>query len=181
LVLEEGVLSIVPDCGEEETVSAYEACFACMRSEDGKPRAAVSNRKMSVDMLKGAFGECQETLRISQDWGLEERVVLHDTVDLALLFEGVPPERMRTFCDRWLGGLENRDPEYLKEMLRTLETYLDCDGQMNETAKRLFIHRNTATYRIEKLGELLDVDFKKVNDLLRLKIAFLFRRFLKSD
>lgn len=50
------------------------------------------------------------------------------------------------------------------------------DGQLNETAKKLYIHRNTATYRIEKLSEILGVDFKKMNDLLRLKIAFLFRK-----
>ncbi|WP_240353359.1 PucR family transcriptional regulator [Cohnella algarum] len=74
----------------------------------------------------------------------------------------------------------NKDPEYVQEMLRTLETYLENDGQLNETAKKLFIHRNTATYRIEKLGELLDVDFKRINDLLRLKMAFLFRKRLSG-
>ncbi|MDQ0116291.1 DNA-binding PucR family transcriptional regulator [Paenibacillus harenae] len=52
---------------------------------------------------------------------------------------------------------------------------------MNETAKKLFIHRNTATYRIEKLSELLEVDLKKMNVLMRLKIAFIFRRMLLNQ
>ncbi|MEI7027116.1 helix-turn-helix domain-containing protein [Paenibacillus sp. y28] len=57
----------------------------------------------------------------------------------------------------------------------TLETFIEHDGQIAEAAKQLYIQRNTAAYRLEKISELLGIDFKKVNDLLRLKLAFLFR------
>lgn len=60
-------------------------------------------------------------------------------------------------------------------MLRTLEVYLDNDGQLSETAKKLYIHRNTASYRMDKISELLEVDLKKTDDLLRLKLAFQLR------
>ncbi|MNN82673.1 Purine catabolism regulatory protein [compost metagenome] len=75
----------------------------------------------------------------------------------------------------------SREPEYVREMLSTLEAFLDNDGQINVTAKKLFIHRNTATYRMEKLSELLDVDFKKTDDLLRLRLAFIFRKMLERE
>jgi purine catabolism regulator len=183
IVLEEGVLSVFPEPEggwEGKADSALAACLACVRAVEGEPRSAVSSRKTSVAQLLAAFDECLEARRLSEEWGMAERVVKFETMDLAFVFERVPPERMRTFCDRWLGGLLHRDPEYVQEMMHTLETYLACDGQLNETAKKLFIHRNTATYRIEKLGEILDVDFKKVNDLMRLQIAFLFRRMLAA-
>jgi purine catabolism regulator len=128
-----------------------------------------------------AFDECRETHRLAKGWGMKERLLKFETLDMAFIFESVPKDKMKAYCDRWLGGLLGRDPEYAQEMMRTLETYLDHDGQLNETAKRLFIHRNTATYRIEKLGELLDVDFKRIDDLLRLKMAFLFRRLLSRE
>ncbi|MNI92297.1 Purine catabolism regulatory protein [compost metagenome] len=88
---------------------------------------------------------------------------------------------MEKYCNGSLRRLLSREPEYIKEMLHTLEVYLDNDGHVNETAKKLFIHRNTATYRIEKLSELLDVDFKKINDLMRLKLVFLFRKMLERE
>ncbi|MNC63912.1 Purine catabolism regulatory protein [compost metagenome] len=88
---------------------------------------------------------------------------------------------MEKYCSSSLRGLQSREPEYIKEMLHTLEVYLENDGHVNETAKKLFIHRNTATYRIEKLSELLDVDFKKINDLMRLKLVFIFRRMLEHE
>ncbi|WP_123041461.1 PucR family transcriptional regulator [Cohnella candidum] len=179
VVVEEGVLSVFPDA-EGDWEEAVGACLAGRRAGKGEPKAAASSRKTSVNQLSAAFDECLEARRLSEEWGMAERLVKFDSMDLAFVFERIPPERMRTFCDRWLGGLLHRDPDYVQEMMRTLETYLACDGQLNETAKKLFIHRNTATYRIEKLGEILEVDFKKVNDLMRLQLAFLFRRMLAA-
>lgn len=184
LVLDEGVLSLFPDdadSGGERLLGALDACLAVNGRNAGLPRVAISGRKTKPEQLKGAFEECKETQRLALDWGMGETILKFETLDLAFIFESVPKERMRQYCDRWLGGLLGKDPEYMQEMMRTLETYLDNDGQLNETAKRMYIHRNTATYRIEKLGELLDVDFKRIDDLLRLKMAFLFRRLLSRS
>ncbi len=184
LVIEEGVLSLFPDRmedGGESLLSALDSCFSGKADRVELPIAAISARKKKPEQLFEAFDECRETHRLARDWEMGEKLLKYETLDMAFIFESVPKEKMVTYCNRWLGGLLGRDPEYVQEMMRTLETYLDNDGQLNETAKLLFIHRNTATYRIEKLGELLDVDFKKIDDLLRLKMAFLFRRLLSRE
>lgn len=113
--------------------------------------------------------------------GVKGSVVHYRQLELNLLLGQIPAEVMEKYCNGSLRGLLSREPEYVREMLRTLEVYLENDGHVNETAKKLFIHRNTATYRIEKLSELLDVDFKKINDLMRLKLVFMFRRMLGRD
>lgn len=186
IVMDEGLFSVFPaagdDPGGEALAAALDACLAGLKGSGGAAfKSAISGRKRTAGQLAEAFGECRETQRLSRDWGMGDRIVRYETLDLAFIFEQVPRERMRVYCDRWLGGLMGKDPEYVQEMMRTLETYLDNDGQLNETAKKLFIHRNTATYRIEKLGEMLDVDFKRINDLLRLKMVFLFRRMLARE
>ena len=179
VVLEEGLLSVYRDEvmeGEVPLETALADCLAGWPTAHGKPRACCSTRKQHAGELRAAFGECLDAQRAADEWELSEPVVNYETIDLAILFEQVDAGRMRAFCGRLLGGLLSKDAEYAAEMLRTLETYLDCDGQLGETAKRLYIHRNTAAYRIEKLSEMLNVDFKKTDDLLRLKLAFLFRR-----
>ena len=183
VVLEEGLLSVFRDDPEDrdgplETVLAD--CLAAWPSGQGKPRACCSARKQRASDLRAAFAECLDAQRTADAWQIAASVVNYETIDLAILFEQVAANRMRAFCGRLLGGLQSKDADYTAEMLRTLETYLECDGQLGETAKRLYIHRNTAAYRIEKLSELLDIDFKKTDDLLRLKLAFLFRRRLGS-
>ncbi|OUM96587.1 MAG: PucR family transcriptional regulator [Thermobacillus sp. ZCTH02-B1] len=179
VVLEEGLLSVFrdnPENGDGRLETALADCLAGWPTSQGKPRACCSTRKQHAAELRAAFEECLEAQRTADTWEIAAPVVCYETIDLAVLFEQVDANRMRAFCSRMLGGLKSKDAEYTAEMLRTLETYLECDGQLGETAKRLYIHRNTAAYRIEKLSEMLDVDFKKTDDLLRLKLAFLFRR-----
>lgn len=103
----------------------------------------------------------KECMGMLQFEGVHGNVVHYRQLELSLLLGQIPTEVMEKYCNGTLRGLLSREPEYVREMLRTLEVYLENDGHVNETAKKLFIHRNTATYRIEKLSELLDVDFKK--------------------
>ncbi|WP_090117431.1 PucR family transcriptional regulator [Cohnella sp. OV330] len=186
VVMEEGVLSLFPERdagGEEERLSEALSSFlsGLKGAHRENARSAVSSRKKKAAQLAEAYRECGEAHRLSEQWGLGGEVVRYESLDFAYIFEQVSRQRMTTYCDRLLAGLEGKDPDYVQEMMRTLETYLDNDGQLNETAKKLFIHRNTATYRIEKLGELLDVDFKRINDLLKLKLVFQFRKMLGGE
>ena len=184
VVLEEGLLSVFrddPDGRDGPLETALADCLAAWPSGQGKPRACCSTRKQHAGELRAAFDECLDAKRTADAWEIDVSVVNYETIDLAILFEQVDANRMRAFCGRLLGALQNKDAGYTAEMLRTLEAYIECDGQLGETAKRLYIHRNTAAYRIEKLSELLNVDFKKTDDLLRLKLAFLFRRRLVRE
>ncbi len=59
------------------------------------------------------------------------------------------------------------------DLVKTLRVFLQCGGQVTQTAKSLFIHRNTLNYRLEKISSLLGCDVKDVNNRFRLKLAFL--------
>ncbi|WP_199617353.1 PucR family transcriptional regulator [Paenibacillus alkalitolerans] len=184
VVMDEGLLSVYPadQAGIEKLPELLSACFNSLGFQgESFPKAAVSGRKTRAEHLREAFSESKETLRMALRWGLREHVVHYQYLDLSFLFEQVSKERMEKYCNNMLNGLLSKEPDYVQEMLRTLEVYLENDGHVNETAKKLFIHRNTATYRIEKLSEMLEVDLKKINDLLRLKLVFLFRRMLERE
>jgi len=184
VLLDEGMLSIYP--AGQQSPESFQAmvneCLQKLKLEQGySPRAAISSRKIRPEGLKDAFNEVKECLNKARHWGAEEQVVLYRQLEITLMLQQITSETMQKYCNANLQNLLSREPEYVREMLRTLEVYLENDGHINETAKKLFIHRNTATYRIEKLSELLDVDFKKIDDLLRLKLVFMFRRMLERD
>ena len=50
------------------------------------------------------------------------------------------------------------DEQYETELVRTLETFLDADGNVAGTAERLFTHRHTIRYRLERVKELTGLD-----------------------
>lgn len=180
VVMDEGLLSVFPADARAEKLPDYlGACFNSLKPRgDFVPKAAVSSRQEGEERLASCFAEVKETLRLAVKLGVADPVVESKTLEFAYLFEQVSKERMTGYCERVLAGLLSKDPEYSQDMLRTLEVYLDNDGQLSETAKKLFVHRNTASYRIEKISEALEVDLKKTDDLLRLKLVFLFRRMM---
>lgn len=100
--------------------------------------------------------------------------------DLLRLVQDIPREQMQEYVDRYIGSLltvEGYDPE----LLQTLETYAICNGHINEMSSRLYIHRNTAAYRLEKLERLIGIPLKETENLLLLNLVFLFRRLLDAE
>lgn len=118
----------------------------------------------------------QEAMSALQDGYSSKRIQFvqfyagKDTIDL---FRFVPKEELEKFYRRTLAGLEELESKERQELLKTLHVYLNNHGQIADTAKQLFIHRNTVLYRLEKLKHLTGSDFDLPEDSLRYRIAFL--------
>ncbi|WP_206537455.1 helix-turn-helix domain-containing protein [Listeria cornellensis] len=60
-----------------------------------------------------------------------------------------------------------------QELRRTLQVYLSCQCEITETAKQLYIHRNTVKYRIAKCAAFLDHPITHADFSLKLRLALL--------
>ncbi len=83
--------------------------------------------------------------------------------------------------DETLGVLEKYDEKTQSELLLTLRTYLKCDKNISQSAKELFIHRNTMFYRLEQIKEQLSVDFDSADDIFRIQMGFYVRDIIKAS
>ena len=63
----------------------------------------------------------------------------------------------------------------------TLEAYLECNGNAQDASERLFIHRNTMRYRLDKIKHLLNMDLSDLDVCLRLKMALYIKNYLDSS
>lgn len=166
-----------PEQELSQLLTKYAADPGCIE-EVGELNFYTSSTKGKPTAMREAYMECVETMRMAGRLELSDRVLHYETIEFAHLFQHVSSSTMEDYCAKVLRPLLEKDAEYSQEMIRTLEVFIRNDGQVSEAAKQLFIHRNTVTYRLEKISDLLQVDFKKVNDLLKLKAVFLFRQFL---
>ena len=57
-----------------------------------------------------------------------------------------------------VGPLVEYDRARSGDHIETLRTYLACSGSVRETARRMFVHRNTVTYKLNRIAEILGVD-----------------------
>ncbi|MFS0750519.1 CdaR family transcriptional regulator [Oceanobacillus sp. 1P07AA] len=67
------------------------------------------------------------------------------------------------------------------QLHQTLDTYIEENGKMAITSNKLFIHRNTLTYRLDKIHQLTGKDPRNFNNLLELKMAQLLYTFTKKS
>ena len=88
-------------------------------------------------------------------------VMRFDKLGIYQLLAEIPDQlRVRQFAVSHLEPLLDHDLKTGKDFLRTLEVYLNCNCNMNQTAQQLYIHRNTLSYQIERIEALLDADLE---------------------
>jgi sugar diacid utilization regulator len=69
------------------------------------------------------------------------------------------PAELRRFYDETVSKIVSYDEQYeTSDLVGTLETFLECDGNVNATAARLITHRHTIRYRFERVREITGLD-----------------------
>ena len=101
--------------------------------------------------------QAQNAIRLGG--GQERRLyTFRATAVPGLLRELKPDFDPDIFCDKAVFRLRDYDSEHEGEYLHTLFQYLRCERNIAETARRLFIHRNTLIYRIERIEKLTGLE-----------------------
>ena len=68
------------------------------------------------------------------------------------------PGELQRFYAETVEPLVAYDDQYETDLVQTLETFLECDGNVANTAARLFTHRHTIRYRLERVRDLCGLD-----------------------
>jgi purine catabolism regulator len=80
-------------------------------------------------------------------------------------------EALRLFCDSILGPIEAGEGHYGGELMRSLEAFIEENGQWERAAKRLYCHRHTLRYRIRRVEELTGRDLSSARDRIEFWLA----------
>ena len=134
-----------------------------------------------ITELKKSFVEAQEAIRLAGIAGNDGSISwFEDLMIYNILNSGVPGGVLREFYDSSIGPLAEYDRENKTELLESLEIYLLENRSISAAAARLYIHRNTMNYRINKIKQILSVDFDDSENLLKLQLGIKIMRVLKG-
>lgn len=87
-------------------------------------------------------------------------------------------EILKKYYGDTVGKLQKYDQENGSELVRTLQALVDNSGLRSNTAKQLFLHRNTLAYRLQRIEKLTGLNLARNEDLLNLAIALKIRPFI---
>jgi len=88
------------------------------------------------------------------------------------------PAELNRFYDETVRPLVAYDEQYETDLLGTLQTFLDCDANVNATAARLITHRHTIRYRFERVRELTGLDVSSTDGREKLSLGLKAMRVL---
>jgi DNA-binding PucR family transcriptional regulator len=88
------------------------------------------------------------------------------------------PAELQRFYAETVEPLVAYDEQYETELVATLETFLDADGNVAGTAARLFTHRHTIRYRLERVRELSGLDVGSTDGREKLSLGLKAMRVL---
>lgn len=117
----------------------------------------ISSCHTGISNIRQAFHESLQALNLHQLQKNESASYLHQLPHHLLTAYGQNTGKLLEL--NLLKPLLDFDRMYNTELKQTLQIYFDCNYNATAAAKELYLHRNTMTKRLEKIRELLDVDF----------------------
>ena len=144
----------------------------------------VSNRIVDLYSINNIFIEEYKIFTL-----LQKTVGDYLLYDLAnflpfLPFISYKKEELINFINEDIYQIFLYDQANKSEFIDTIYLYLLTNKSLNETAKRLYIHKNTITYRLEKIKELFSLDFfdynKNINYISSIHILYFLQRKIKN-
>ncbi|MCA9765333.1 MAG: PucR family transcriptional regulator ligand-binding domain-containing protein [Carnobacterium sp.] len=119
-----------------------------------------------------SFYEAQEALRLTQTKAIKRKVYHFDDFTVHhFLKDNVSKKEMHKLFSYTLGSLYEHDQKFQSDLIETLECWIFNQLNIAETARQLYIHRNSLLYRIEKIQRILLLDLKDSDELLKIQLA----------
>lgn len=129
--------------------------------------------------LATSFKEAQVALEVGKVFDTEKTIVSYDHLGVARLIYQLPT----TLCDMFLrevfkrGSIDSLD----QETLFTIQKFFENNLNVSETSRKLFVHRNTLVYRLEKIKRLTGLDLREFDDAIVFKVALMVKKYLSAN
>lgn len=128
--------------------------------------------------LARSFKEAQISVEIGKVFDEEVTLLNFESLGIGRLIYQLPT----TLCEMFLsevfkkGSIESLD----EETLFTIYKFFENNLNVSVTARKLFVHRNTLVYRLEKIKKLTGLDLREFDNAIVLKVALMVKKYLKS-
>lgn len=87
---------------------------------------------------------------------------------------------LEDFAQHSIGSLRDYDLEHGTNFVKTLEIYFECNANVSIASKKLFLHRNSLIYRMDRIKDILNSDLKNPTELLALQVGLRVQKILET-
>ncbi len=134
-------------------------------------RRSFHEARCALESLAMATGVGEEENGSEPVIAAPQVATYRDLGSFQLLLSLQDEEALRLYCDSLLGPIEASEGHYGGELMRSLEAFIEENGQWERAAKRLYCHRHTLRYRIRRVEELTGRNLSTARDRIEFWLA----------
>jgi len=142
-----------------------------MKRAPVSPSFGIGNQVLRLMDIPFSYNKAIQALQAGLRSKKRQFIQDYQIIDIADLWRAVPQQDLLYFYEAVLGALKDLEPQERDSLTKTLYAYLDNSHSISETAKALFVHRNTVLYRLQKFEELSGRNLKESGETLRIHVA----------
>ena len=143
-----------------------------------KVSIGISTVVDNIKDLARAYKEAQVAIEVGKVFDTEKNIVSYENLGIGRLIYQLPT----TLCEMFLqevfkkGSIESLD----QETLMTVQCFFENNLNVSETSRKLFVHRNTLVYRLEKIRKITGLDLREFEHAITFKVALMVKKYLTS-
>ena len=128
--------------------------------------------------LADSYKEAQTAIDVGKVFDTEKSIINYENLGIGRLIYQLPT----TLCEIFLSEVfkKNSIDSLDQETLFTINKFFENNLNVSETSRKLFVHRNTLVYRLEKIKKLTGLDLRQFDHAIVFKVALMVRKYLSS-
>lgn len=129
--------------------------------------------------LARSYKEAQVAIEVGKVFDTERSIINYENLGIGRLIYQLPT----TLCEMFLQEVFKKNPidALDQETLFTINKFFENNLNVSETSRKLFVHRNTLVYRLEKIKKITGLDLREFEDAIVFKVALMVKKYLSSN
>lgn len=144
-----------------------------------KVRVAYGNAVSQIPELAESYQEAKLALEVGRVFYAEYDIISYGKLGIGRLIYQLP----MTLCEMYIKEVfGNKIPEILtdEEAMTTISKFFENNLNISETARQLYVHRNTLVYRLERIEKAIGLDIRTFDDAMTFRIAVMVIAHMKD-
>ena len=128
--------------------------------------------------LADSYKEAQTAIEVCKVFDSERSILNYENLGIGRLIYQLPT----TLCEIFLSEVFKKSAidSLDQETLFTINKFFENNLNVSETSRKLFVHRKTLVYRLEKIKKLTGLDLRQFDHAIVFKVALMVRKYLSS-
>ncbi len=133
----------------------------------------------SIIEINRSYKDAMVALDVGQVFDGDLQIISYNNLGIGRLIYQLPTKLCELFLEEVFkkGSLNILDDE----TIITIQKFFENNLNVSEASRKLFVHRNTLVYRLDKIYKLTGLDLRKFDDAIVFKVAMMVNRYLNSD